>query len=51
MGDVLFIDDIKPGMKSWTAIVTVQEKMNIGSSLSTPTKYQKFILADSKVDL
>ncbi|XP_071914148.1 replication protein A 70 kDa DNA-binding subunit B-like [Coffea arabica] len=47
MGDLLFIDDIKPGMKSWTAIVTVQEKLNVGSAPSTPTKWQKFIFVDS----
>ncbi|XP_071909476.1 replication protein A 70 kDa DNA-binding subunit B-like isoform X2 [Coffea arabica] len=48
MGDLLFIDDIKPGMKSWTAIITVQEKLNVCSAPSTSTKWQKFIFVDSK---
>lgn len=47
MEEFLPIREIKPGMKSWAAKVTVQEKRQPASSDRSPTTYQKLILVDA----
>ena len=49
MADILLIDDIKLGMTCGIAVITVQEKQNIGVASNSPMKYQRLIFADSKV--
>ena len=49
MATVLSIADVEVGMEKWTAKVTVQEKQQVTSSISTPTRKQKFIFIDSEV--
>ncbi|XP_027174570.1 uncharacterized protein LOC113774208 [Coffea eugenioides] len=48
MSTILTINDIDVGMEKWTAKITVQEKQQVTSSLSTPTRKQKFIFIDSE---
>lgn len=48
MATILPINDVEVGMEKWTAKVTVQEKQQVTSSLSTPIKKQKFIFIDSE---
>ncbi|XP_027157287.1 replication protein A 70 kDa DNA-binding subunit B-like [Coffea eugenioides] len=48
MATILPINDVEVGMEKWTAKVTVQEKQQVTSSRSTPTKKQKFIFIDSE---
>ncbi|XP_071917017.1 replication protein A 70 kDa DNA-binding subunit B-like [Coffea arabica] len=53
MATVLSIADVEVGMEKWTAKVTAQEKQQVTSSISTPTRNQKFIFIDfegSKVE-
>ncbi|XP_027096980.1 uncharacterized protein [Coffea arabica] len=48
MCTILSINDVEVGMEKWTAKVTVQEKQQVTSSISTPTRKQKFIFIDSE---
>lgn len=43
------IDTIPIGSKEWEAVVSVQEKLQETQSLSSPSKYRKFVFADEKV--
>ena len=49
MCTILSINEAEVAMEKWTAKVTVQEKQQVTSSISTPTRKQKFIFIDSEV--
>nr|XP_027075654.1 replication protein A 70 kDa DNA-binding subunit B-like [Coffea arabica] len=48
MDDCLSIEEILPGMKSWSAKIIVQEKRQPATASASPTRYQKLIFVDAK---
>lgn len=50
MSESVPIDKIPIGSKEWEAVICVQEKLQQTQAISSPTKYQKFIFVDDKVE-
>ena len=49
MGDDISIDRILPDTTDWEATITVLKKLQVAKSQSSPSTYQRFILADKNV--